>query len=1012
SGRAINLAPADDPGAGYVGGLRAGVFARSFETGSVADDPDTLFKGVQTLSFTQGDATLTAVVDGGVTGIAGYELIDKWNAQLRQKGVAAAVSFVDDGAGGLKLHVDSTHAVSALTAAVNGAASSAALLAPGAWVNGGLPVAAPGEPFGDNIRTYVNAGASPFLANAGALDIAIVVATATGDKTVTVQVSAQERVDNPDAAPGQWNDLFQQRLNTALYQAGVYVESDGGDLSRFKAAEGAGQRIASVTVNGQAVSYAADAPAFGVGGAFDASRSFTSAAGAASENDDAQALIDAPSVSISFNTVWGAKTVSAALQPGDPPTLANAAVRLNEALAAAGYDLGVAAVPLAGGGASLRAAVGASATITGVSAVAIGAEALAATLDPIDAATHGADPVGVLAVSDRAARDAAVIATSPYSGTAIYQAPAANAAGWFAGRDFETTLGAGAKVLATRAVAAGPDGAVYVLADVSGVAGDQPVKGQSDVALFKYDSAGKLLFTRTLGGAASAQGFALAVSSTGEVAIAGAVSGALSGAGTEAGGADSFVALYDSDGQELWTQRRGASQDDSVSNIAFAANGSVIVTGVAAGALSGQAAQGGVDAYVRGFSATGGVLFTKQFGTSGDDSASALLVQDGPGGQIQITTGGVENNRGVLHSFTYSPSAGFASGASRDIGNFYGGAITTLAADSAGAIYVGGAVGADRLTVANTARGASAGKEGFVARLDADLTSASQDRVTYLGSAQDDSVAALAFADGALYALGQSGGVLAGVGGANIASTFLARLDDDGAVAWARSFNAGAANKGATSLAVAPQGASVLDRLGLPTGVLQSNDSTALVDRTSLRVGDEFTLSTDKGVAHRITINASDTLQTLQRKIDSYLGAAGAARIVTANGVQRIEIDARSGHSIRLGPGGAGKDALRGLGLPEGIVAAKTAPKGVAQTFGLGLISGELSLKDADAIAKTKADLAAATSIIRQAYEALANPHPVPQTAAQKAAASGGAVPQYLTDRLNNYRAALARLGG
>src|SRR5690606_20269579 len=271
----------------------------------------------------------------------------------------------------------------AVSATLNEAGHEALLLAPGAWASGGLPSAAPGQPYGDSIRSFA-ASASPLSAHAGALDIEVTVATAAGDKTVSVSISAEERADNPDAAPGVWNTLFQERLEAALNAAGVYLSAPGGGLMHWSIAESSGQRLVSVTVNGDAIALQGEAPAFGLGGAHGAVRSFTGASAAASVSDDVADLIADQTVSITFSTAWGERTVSATLELGDPRTLESAALRLNEALAAQGYDLGVVATALSGAGAGLRAVTGASNTVRGVSEIALGGTAYATTLDAID----------------------------------------------------------------------------------------------------------------------------------------------------------------------------------------------------------------------------------------------------------------------------------------------------------------------------------------------------------------------------------------------------------------------------------------------------------------------------------------------------------------------------------------------------------------------------------------------------------------------------------------------------
>lgn len=1008
SGKAVALTTVAQPG--DVGGLRDGVFARRFEANAVAAASD-LFEGKQTFTFTTATGSQTISIDGGEDGVDADTITARLNLQLHDKGIAAAAYFVDNG-GALTLRFDALHDVLDVSATLNGDAVDLDLQAPGAWADGGLPSTGAGEPYGDAIHSYTATGASPLLSNTGALDIQVVVATLTGNKTISVAVSALERANDPDTSPGHWSDVFQDRLDAALNAAGVYVSGDGGELTNWSIAESAGQHLVSVSVNGNAVDLEGTAPAFGLGGALSAERSFTSVQAATGISDDVAALLSDQNVSITFATPWGDRTVSAVLQPGDPRTLESAALRLNEALAAQGYDLGVAATALSGGGAGLRVVTGASHTVRTIGAINLGGVNIAATLDPIDSISRADDPVGAARVAVRAARDASV--TETIAGTSPFTAPTANSSAWFAGRAFDVAVGGSNKVATARSVATGADGSVYVLADVAGDSSTSSIKGARDVALLKYDSAGKLAFTEILGAAQSASGFALAVSADGKVAVAGAVEGDLSGTSAK-GGADSFVSLFDANGKELWTQRRGATGADEASAVAFASNGSVIVSGKTASALPGQIAIGGNDGYLRGYSAAGAELFTRQFGTGGDDAATALLVRDNGVGGFDIFTGGVENNRGVVRAFGYSASAGLSSGATRDIGYFYGGAINALAADGA-SLYVGGAVGADRLALGSTARGAVAGKEGFVARLDAGLISTALDRASYLGSAQDDAVNALAIVNGDVYAAGNTGGLIAGAGGANVKQAFLTRLGDDGDAAWTRTFTSAGGPITLTSLAVDQSGASALDVLGLPRGTVAVNDSSPLVNRSSLRVGDEFKIGVDGKRLVTIKVGEKDTLASLATTITRAIGGAGRAEIVHEDGVDRIKITPKADVALRIEPGTSGRDALPALGFAQGVVSVNGAGRGSMKTFGLGLIAADLKLDTTAAITRTKAELSAAISIVRQAYDTLLNPNAKPLTAEEQALAdrraNAGAAPAYLTSQLANYKAALSRLTG
>ena len=195
---------------------------------------------------------------------------------------------------------------------------------------------------------------------------------------------------------------------------------------------------------------------------------------------------------------------------------------------------------------------------------------------------------------------------------------------WVADRAFQVDMGTA--VQTARATATGPDGSIYVLADVDAAMAGQAIKGDKDVALLKYDPGGRLVYARTLGAAETASGYALAVSSDGKVAVAGSVTGALDKGddGLDGTKSDSFVTVFDADGDELWTQRRGSREEDEALAVTFAADGAVYVAGRAREAVPGGVAIGGWDCYLQGFdpptvsSPSGVPKFGLQFGTAGD----------------------------------------------------------------------------------------------------------------------------------------------------------------------------------------------------------------------------------------------------------------------------------------------------------------------------------------------------------------------------------------------------------
>lgn len=252
--------------------------------------------------------------------------------------------------------------------------------------------------------------------------------------------------------------------------------------------------------------------------------------------------------------------------------------------------------------------------------------------------------------------------------TTTVAAPVAgqNDANWVDGRAFAKTLSSEIKTV--RATKVGPDGSVYMLADVTNKTGGQDIKGEQDVALLKYDSAGNLLYTRTLGASDKASGLGLAVAADGRVAIAGSVVGGLNGAqegamnsgpsGAFADQTDSFVTVFNAEGEEMWTQRRGARLADEASQIVFGDNNMVYVAGRSKSALPGATSLGDWDSYIEGFGppstapTTKGKVpatFTQSFGSAGADRPAGMVL-DG----TNLITASVEDGRAVLRRFDIS----------------------------------------------------------------------------------------------------------------------------------------------------------------------------------------------------------------------------------------------------------------------------------------------------------------------------------------------------------------------
>ncbi|WP_313102245.1 transcriptional regulator [Brevundimonas sp.] len=572
-----------------------------------------------------------------------------------------------------------------------------------------------------------------------------------------------------------------------------------------------------------------------------------------------------------------------------------------------------------------------------------------------------------------------------------------------------------------RASATGPDGSMWIVADVSAGTSTQPIKGQGDVVLMKLDSAGKVVLSRALGAASTASGYAIAVDADGRVAVAGSVVGALvpGASGADANVADSFVTVFDAKGAEQWTQRRGAKAADEATAVSFGADGRVYVAGRSQSSMPGALGSGGWDGYVQAFSEsqihslapiTATATGINQFGTAGDDNVQAMTT-DGD----KLYTAGVENGRMVVRQFQIDATGSPTLLSSRDLGHASG-EIAGISISN-GQVILAGTTRNGALDIGQVNTAHSGGTDAFVAVINSDLSVSANDRLTYYGGAGDDTAADVKIVDGKVWLTGISDRTV-GAKTEDPTSGYLARLDPTtGAVEWSQTWTGADRQAAPTTIAVASGGASVLDRLGLPQGEIPQSDSKQLVDATSLRAGDRFYVTsgtTGRSVA--VTIDAKETLQTLARKIETASGRTLKVTIktdkdhvtgldgdtkITAGGVQRLSItyaDGREGAVLRAGE--AGRDALAGLGLTPGYIGPSTSD---LKTFGLDLPK-TLSLKDAEAAKAATSTLQLAIKALRDAYKALDPDSSKPKVT--------GSAPPYLKAQLANYQAALARLTG
>jgi hypothetical protein len=163
-------------------------------------------------------------------------------------------------------------------------------------------------------------------------------------------------------------------------------------------------------------------------------------------------------------------------------------------------------------------------------------------------------------------------------------------------------------------------------------------RGGSDMFLAKYAGAsGGYLWAKTIGGTGYDSGTSVAVDSGANVYVTGYFDLSVDfggGALSSAGGRDAFLVKYSSAGAHLWSKRFGSTGQDSGSSVAVDSSGNVFVAGTFTGSINlggtTLTSAGGADIFVAKFSATGQHLWSKAFGGTSTDAVRGIAV-DGAG---------------------------------------------------------------------------------------------------------------------------------------------------------------------------------------------------------------------------------------------------------------------------------------------------------------------------------------------------------------------------------------------
>lgn len=579
------------------------------------------------------------------------------------------------------------------------------------------------------------------------------------------------------------------------------------------------------------------------------------------------------------------------------------------------------------------------------------------------------------------------------------------------GEEGETRIKQEDNPLEIHATTASADGGVFVVGQSSASTDGQVLKGAQDLILAKYDSTGNRVWSRVLGAAESAQGLSIATDSSGNVVVAGKVEGGL-GDTTNVGGSDSVVVKYSASGVEQWTQRFGGTKDDQAGTVAIGDDGTVYVAGRSASEFGGDAHEGGnTDGYIRAIDTSGTTLWTRRVGSTGDESVSAIAIaEDG-----NLVVASEEDGHAVLRKFDVSDDSSAAIW-EQDLGDLDDGRVGGLAIDATG-IYLTGAAGDAFAPTAPVSAHAGGVRDAFVMKL-SDGGAPTTDFLTFVGSDKDDGAAGVQVHDGKIYIAGKTLGGINGATLNGERDAFAAQLDaSTGALDWSTQVSGRGGLADAKGVALSTTDDSVLDALGLPTGTLTYSDSRVVTDRSSAREDDFFYISVNGGRRKKVSIDADDTMRSLSFKINAKLVLDGTADVRRSSEGDMLRIKAAKGSTIELFAGSEGRDLLKSLGISAGAIVNtgsllddddKTTD--APPLFALDLPT-VMSLSDEDTATTAMDALQDALSKVQRAYRDLTmDPALKELLKGPQAGKKGGTVPAYYNAQLANYQAGLARL--
>ena len=338
---------------------------------------------------------------------------------------------------------------------------------------------------------------------------------------------------------------------------------------------------------------------------------------------------------------------------------------------------------------------------------------------------------------------------------------------------------------AVHGIATDAIGSVYLVGDTL-AALEGAHEGDSDAFVRAYGRTGEILWTRQFGTSGEDRARGVATDGDGNVYVAGYTSGALEGA--NAGTFDAFVRAYDADGVFRWGRQFGTGGEDVATAVATDTSGNVYVVGSTSGALEGSNA-GGLDAFVRSYDANGVFRWTRQFGTGGADEATGIVIDANDNVYVAGYVQGLLEGAyaGAIDAFVRSYDSGGEIRWTRQFGTGSWDYAEGVAADASGNVYV---VGSTEGSL--EALGVNAGLEDAFVR-SYDGGGALRWTRQFGTGGVDVAYGVTTDTAGRVYVTGYTTGALEGAG-AGGSDAFVRAFDGSGDLRWTRQFGTGGAD--------------------------------------------------------------------------------------------------------------------------------------------------------------------------------------------------------------------------